>query len=125
MAQHGGAVDYDLMTRTRYTLDDLGGELSERALLAFTRRLPAESETVAALSPDGGWSRTDMLLARLCEGIELLIWVECNKGRKRSNMSPRPPRIPRPGVEPDRRRIGREPIPISDFDEWYGGEANG
>lgn len=112
------------MTRTRYTLDDLCGELSERALLSFVRRLPADSETVAALSPDGGWSRTDMLLARICEGIENLIWVTACKGAKRSRLPKLPKRIPRPGVKPDERRIGREPIPISEFDDWYfGGDA--
>ena len=109
------------MTRTRYSLDDLGGELSERMLLSFTRRLPAESETVAALSPDGGWSRTEMLLARLCEGVEMLIWVDVCKGLKRSQMPPRPDRIERPGVKSDRKRIGRDPIPVSEFDEWYNG----
>lgn len=114
------------MTRTRYTLDDLGGELSERALLSFLRRLPAESETVAELAPDGGWSRSDMLLARLCEGIEMLLWVTANKGSKRSRQSQMPERIERPGVKRDKRHIGREPIPISDFNDWYfGGDADG
>lgn len=112
------------MTRTRYTLDDLGGELPERALLAFVRRLPAESETVAELSPMGGWTRTDMLLARICEGIETLAWIELCKGQRKSRRPPRPSRIERPGVSPDKKRIGREPIPISEFDDWYyGGEA--
>ena len=123
MAQHGEAVEYDLMTRTRYTLDDLGGELSERALLSFTRRLPAESETVAALSPDGGWSRTDMLLARICEGIERLTWVEMSKGTRKSRRPPMPKPIERPGVKRRDKRIGSEPVPISDFDKWYGGDS--
>lgn len=109
------------MTRTRYTLDDLGAELSERALLSFVRRLPAESETAASMSPMGGWSRTDMLLARICEGIEVLAWIEANKGAKKSRATKRPPRIERPGVEPDVKRIGHDPIPIQDFDEWYYG----
>lgn len=112
------------MTRTRYTLEDLGGELPETALAAFVRHLPAESATMAALSPDCGWSRTDMLLARICEGIEMLTWLEACKGQKRSKRPPKPKRIPRPGVKPDEKRIGRDPIPISDFEEWYyGGEG--
>ena len=124
VARHGEAVEYDLITRTRYTLDDVGGELPERALLAFVRRLPMESETRAALSPDCGWSRTEHLLARLCEGVEQLAWIESCKGLKKSKWPPRPKRIQRPGVEPDGKRVGRDPIPISDFDDWYyGGDA--
>ena len=111
------------MTRTRFTLDDFGGGLSTRALLALVDNLPPESATVAAIAPGkGGWSRTDMLLARICEGIEELAWITACKGLKKSSWPKRPERIPRPGVEPDGdRHIGKDPIPISEFDEWYGG----
>lgn len=111
------------MTRTRFTLDDLGCGLSARALLAFLGNLPPESATVAAVKPDkGGWSRTDMLLARICEGIEELSWITACKGLKRSQWPKKPQHIPRPGVEQDgARRIGKDPIPISEFDDWYGG----
>ncbi len=101
----------------------MGGGLSGRALLAFVDNLPPESATAAAIAPDkAGWSRTDMLLARICEGIEELAWIAAAKGVKKSKWPKRPQRIPRPGVEPDEgRRIGKDPIPISQFDEWYGG----
>lgn len=113
------------MTRTRFTLDDLGGALSDRALLSFLANLPPESAT--ALSTFGadkaGWSRTDMLLARLCEDVEELTWTTACKGVKKSQWPKRPKRIPRPGVEDEtERRIGRDPIPISEFDKWYGGD---
>lgn len=111
------------MTRTRFTLDDLGDGLSERALVAFLRNLPPESATAAALSPDCGWSRTDMLLARICEGIEQLLWVTASRGTRKSRRPKKPRRIPRPGVKPDEKRIGKGAIPISDFDSWYGGEG--
>jgi len=115
------------MTRTRFTLDDLGGGLSARALLAFLEHLPPESASYAAIHGDmGGWSRTDMLLARICEAVESIAWMTACKGAKRSQRPPRPKRIVRPGVKDDgEKRIGREPIPISDFDEWYGGGGDG
>jgi len=113
------------MTRTRFTLDDLGGELGERALLAFVKHLPSESATARAAQPDmGGWSRTDMLLARTCEAVEQLLWVTVCRGVKKSKWPPRPQRIIRPGVTDDAKRIGKDPIPIEQFDEWYGGEAS-
>jgi len=113
------------MTRTRFTLDDLGGGLSARALLAFLRHLPPESASCAEIDgADGGWSRSDMLLARTCEAVEALLWVTACKGARRSSWPKRPERIARPGVSPDEgRRIGRDPIPISEFDSWYGGDV--
>ena len=115
------------MTRTRFTLDDLGGELSARALLAFLSHLPPESASFASINGDlGGWSRTDMLLARICEAVESVCWMESNRGRKKSQTSPKPKRIVRPGVKDDGvKRIGSKPIPIEDFDEWYGGVDGG
>ncbi len=113
------------MTRTRFTLDDLGGALSARALLSFLTNLPPESATaLSMLGPDkAGWSRADMLMARLVEGVEELAWITACKGLRKSQWPKRPKRIPRPGVEDEtERRIGRDPIPISDFDEWYGGD---
>ena len=123
IARHGGAVEYDLMTRTRFTLDDLGGGLSARALISFLGHLPPESASYASINPDaGGWSKTDMLLARICEAVESTAWMVACKGVKKSHWPQRPKRITRPGVaDDDEKRIGRDPIPISDFDEWYGG----
>jgi hypothetical protein len=60
-----------------------------------------------------------MLLARICEGIEALAWVEAAKGAK--TRPKRPQRIERPGVKTERRKVGRAPIPINDFDNWYYG----
>lgn len=125
MSSHGGALESDLMRTTRFTLDDLGGELSENALLSFSSHLPAESALVAEVDELGGWSRTEQLLARLVEAVEILDWHFCCKGAKKSKWPKPPRRIERPGVKDgEERRIGKEPIPIKSFDEWYyGGDA--
>ena len=125
MDAHGGALESDLMTRTRFTLDDLGGELSEAALLSFSTHLPMEAALVAELDEFGGWSRTEHLLARLVEAVEMLDWHFCCKGAKKSKWPQPPKRIPRPGVDDGtERRIGHDPIPISAFDKWYYGEVS-
>lgn len=113
------------MRLTRFTLDDLGGDLSEAALLSFSTHLPMEAALVAEVDEMGGWSRTEHLLARLIEAVELLDWHFVCKGVKKSKWPSPPKPITRPGVkESEGRRIGKEPIPIASFDEWYyGGDA--
>ena len=49
---HAGALDYDLMTLTRWTLDDLGGELGWERLLHFVQNLPPTSALARAMHPD-------------------------------------------------------------------------
>jgi len=123
VAEHGEALEYDLMRMTRYTLDDLGGALPERALLAFVRHLPLESATVAETDARGGWSITQHLLATLIEAVEALDWhFMCSRVKSGHSKPEKPRPIPRPGVDSDAgRRIGRDPIPVSDFDDWYYG----
>jgi len=110
------------MRSTRFTLDDLGGDLSERALLSFAAHAPMESALFAEMDELGGWSRTEQLLARLVEAVELFDWHFVCKGVKNSRWPEAPKRIPRPGVDDEsNRHIGSEPIAISSFDEWYYG----
>lgn len=123
IAEHGEALEYDLMRMTRYTLDDLGGALPERALLAFVRHLPLESATVAEVDDRGGWSMTQQLIARLIESVESLDWhFMCSRIPKGRSKPPHPKPIARPGVKRDEgQRIGRDPIPVQDFNDWYYG----
>lgn len=109
------------MRATRFTLDDLGGALSEAALLSFATHSPMESAVAAEVDELGGWSRTDQLLARLCEAVESFDWHYACAHAKKGRRPPRPRRIPRPGVQDDVKRIGKDPIPISTFDDWYYG----
>ena len=126
MRAHRQALEHDLMTRTRFTLADVGGALSNGALLAFCRHLPGDSATAMELDPQAQWTLVPMLLARISDDLQQLVWLyacaHTPKGRRRP-AQPRP--IPRPGVAPDEgRRIGRGAIPIGSFDDWYyGGEG--
>lgn len=114
------------MTHTRFTLDDLGDGLSANALMSFSRHLPPESATFAEVNELGGWSRIEHLLARLVEDVEMLDWHIVCKGAKKSKW-PKPPKpIVRPGVEDaSQKRIGKEPIPVDEFDAWYNGGNDG
>ena len=122
MAEHGEALEYDLLTKAGRSLDELGGSLSASSLLAFARHLGADSAPACEADPDVVWTLVPQLLARISDSLELLIWEYTCVHSKGSR--PKPPRpIPRPGVESGEKRVGKDPIPVADFDEWYyGGE---
>lgn len=75
------------------------------------------SELFAALEPDAaGWGRLEQLFAELVDTAHWLKWSKTEDAKYRRN-HPKP--IPRPGVEKP-ERIGEEPIPMDEMDEWLG-----
>lgn len=115
------------MTMTAFTLDDLGGALSQRALLHFVRGLPDGSRTVAAMHPDlrersdwAGSERVQMLLADVVDSLAGIQYTLMTAFSKNPRSVPRPEPVPRPGVRGgERRTIGAGPIPVSEFDSWW------
>lgn len=117
------------MTLARLTLDDIGGGLSCRALVAFVRNLPAGS-ALARETRDAelwAWSQpamTNQLLAALVDELRMAEWAWARSNGARGARRPRP--IPRPGVKDDSvRRIGSDPIPISEFEDFWNGGPSG
>lgn len=120
------------MTMTRYTLDDLGGALSPRALLHFVRQLPAGSRTWEATHPgrrqESAWARQDgvqMLLADIADSLHAISWEVAQAHSKRDLRAERPRPIPRPGVKESRKVYGHGAIPVSEFDKWWNGGRDG
>lgn len=57
-----------------------------------------------ALDPDVAWGLPEQLAAAQVDLLAILAWLTQNQGRK--HPTARPPRVIRPGVEPETRRIG-------------------
>ena len=115
------------MSRTAYTLRDLGGRLSWASMAHFVQWLPPGSATSRATNPDVDvWASGDMtaaVVADLIDAVNMLRyeWALGNtpKGRRRPK---RPKRYPRPWAKDDDaggQRYGRDPIPVSQFDAWW------
>jgi len=117
------------MTNTRWTLADVGQAMPWSALLAFVEYIPPDSALARSRGDDATWTRDQMLLALIADELAAANWIAvCRSQKKKSKWPKKPKPIPRPGVEKDAgaKRIGSEPIPISEFEKWYyGGDANG
>ncbi len=102
------------MTRTRYTLDDIGGRLSWPALFSFISYLPAGNALVEdrELRQWADGTIIPWLLAAILDAIQA--WATRGKAKP----------IPRPDQKKKttRRIGGADPIPASDFDRWWNGE---
>lgn len=127
---HGEAIDYDLMTRTRWTLRDWEeGRLDSRSLTRFVKGLGPGSAFFKASSPDqadtAAWvdgTATCALIAELIDAMRSGMTALAYKGTGK-----RPPNVepyPRPWAKGRTASYGRDAIPIEDFDEWYyGGDS--
>ena len=129
MYEHGGALEYDLMCKAHMTLDDLGGALSLRALRSFVSYLGPGSmlwrETHEDADEWAPWLDGTMvapMLVSLLDAINASRWeyaLSCvTKGHAKPRR-PKPMQVPWRNDVPRERRIGKDPIPISDFDEWW------
>lgn len=127
IAEHGEALEYDLMTKARMTLDDLGGALSWRALRSFVAHLDHTSALWRATREEADewvpWldgSIVAPLLANLLDVTNLYRWEFASAHAAKGHAKPRRPDLtPVPWRKDKKRHIGRDPIPISEFDDWW------
>ena len=123
IGEHGGALDFDLLTMTRYSLDDVGGELPWLRLLHFVQHLPASSALIREIEPEQAmWSdgrRTADVLADIFDLLQSFQVTYISANSKRKAKRPKP--YPRPWLKPKVRKFGSGAIPIKDFDAWWEG----
>ena len=67
-----------------------------------------------------GWTRANMLTAALVDAVNMLRWELAARDTPKGRPKPRKPEpIPRPGVRSNVKRYGRDPIPASQFNQWW------
>lgn len=115
--EHGEAIAFDLIT-LGLRLDWLGTEaLSWWDLLVVVKHLGRTSALAASLVGEAAqWGATEHLLAATLDALNAANWQRAGK-----KTAPRPKPIPRPGAKSADRRFGKDPIPISEFDDWWEG----
>lgn len=109
---------------THYQLADAGGALPWGALLHFVDHLPRTSALSRELTPTTDterWASGEATAALLADVYDLLNQLNENlvargANRRASHVKP----YPRPWAKGrGERRIGRDAIPIADFETWW------
>lgn len=118
MRDHGAALDHDLMTRTRFTLDDVPAVMGWTTLAHFVAYLKPGSALHDELHPN--LASYDFKAGILADIFDLLatfrhVYVSANSKAHK----PRPKPYPRPWLEKQVRHYGKDPIPMSQFDAWW------
>lgn len=127
--EHSQALSYDLLTRTHYQLDDIGGSLSWASLYAFIKNLESDSALAKDLGKTTGWEttlKTNAILADIFDMLQvihadLVAWA--SNGKKKANNKP----YPRPGKGEDKntRKLGSGAMPLDQLREWFRGRSHG
>ena len=120
--EHGAALEYDLLTMTRYQLRDVGGTLPWGALLHFVSHLPrtsALSQEIRPISEEERWARGDYTAAILADLFDVVVSGFIAIGNRGSRRKPHAKPYPRPWMKPQTRHVGKGAIPIKDFERWW------
>ena len=125
-ATHKEAITYDLMTRTQYTLDDVGGALSWSSLNSFIKNLGSDSALARDLGKSSGWENTKKTNEILADIFDMLQVINVNikqlAGDKHRKFKP----YPRPGRDDDnKRKLGKGAMPLNELREWFRRRTHG
>lgn len=113
MSKHVGAIDYDLMTLTRWTVDDVGGAMPWGRLSHFLSNLPQWSATRRELNgASARWldgSKDAEILADIYDAISKMRYEFALAHTPKDKPKPEPiPPYPRPSSE--RKQEKRAPF---------------
>lgn len=124
--EHAEALEYDLLTRTNYTLDDVGGRLSWSALSSFVRNLGTDSALARDLGKSTGWETLIATNSILADIYDVLQAINTNivslGGGKKKKIRP----YPRPGKDNDKKRkFGTSMPTVEGLRDWIRSKQNG
>ena len=125
--EHGEAIEYELLTRTNYCLDDVGGRLPWSALYSFVNHLGTDSALARELGKSTGWEttlKTNEILANIYDQLQLAnvnLARYFSRGKKNPKFTP----YPRPGKgDNNSRKIGSDPMTPDELRKWYFKESD-
>lgn len=104
-----------MLTRTDYSLEDVGGTLSWGSLRSFIKNIGTDSALAKELGKSTGWEDTLTTNQILADIFDILQVIAILISRKRKRITP----YPRPGADKNNRKIGKDALPFNDLREWF------
>ena len=111
--KHSAPLELDLIDRGLRLRDCPSDRFNWRDLYVIVSYADPYTNVVAATDPERyGWGKQEMLLARLIDSAEWLVW---SKTKDAAEGGDPPERMKRPGVKPKKKRAGfdTKPLPLS------------
>lgn len=115
--QYQEAIEYELMTKTRYMLSDVGAALPWPSFISFIKNLPPTSALHRAQDFETWAFESGYILPyQMANLIDTLEALRYSLAGITQDIIP----SYRPHQEKPRSgKFGADPIPISDFDSWW------
>lgn len=100
-------------------LDDVGTDrLSWRDLYVVVHQSGPRSALARALDPEAAaWASGEATAYLLAGVVDLLAMGNWQRQGKKNSPKPKP--VPRPGSKATGTTYGADPIPVSDFEDWW------
>lgn len=121
--EHREAVEYDLLTKTGHSIDDIGRSLSWDALDSFFRCIEPDSAIMREIYPEKAeWYGTLQTNKILADIFDILAQINANLvGFAERKPAKKPKPYPRPGKKPqeEERHYGRGGLPPAQLREWF------
>ena len=93
----------------------MGGALSWSSLQSFIKNLGTGSALAKDLGKSTGWEDTLTTNQILADIYDILQVIAILISRKRKRITP----YPRPGADKNKRKIGKDAMPLDDLKEWF------
>lgn len=122
IAKYGKALEYDLMTRTGYTLADVPEKIPWASLRSFVSGLDMDSALARSIRPElEGWATRAKTNAILADIADILAMINANLvalGNHKRAKTPDPYPRPGQGRNNHRRHIGKGAMPPEELKAW-------
>lgn len=121
--EHRGAIEYDLLTKTGHSVDDIGRVLPWDALDSFFKHLEPSSALMRELYPDAyEWDSTTKTNKILADIFDIVAQINANVVALAEHKPAKKPKAyPRPGdKKPDEEmHFGKGALPPNELRAWF------
>lgn len=120
--EHRKAIEYDLLTRTGHTIEDIGESLPWHGIQAIIEHIGYDSALARDLNPEiADWGTVAKTNAVLADIYDILSIINANLIGIGSGKRPKQPKpYPRPGQKkPEEKKIGRGALPHEELKAFF------